>query len=215
MLGILATAATPATGYRVTVHLDLPTASGGITYFAVADVDLVAAGIALLAVAALGTAVALVRPGRIADLVADSQILAIVTVLVALANGIADVPALMLSYAATAGMVAITAISEREHRMLPYAVGAALGIVPWGTFGVVQVGALMAGTGGPNVAVRILTLVALVLVAGWSALQWARVHPRRAIGPAAAALLDLGGLAVRVALPTATAALVWLAANTV
>lgn len=192
--------------YLVPVRVPLPTTSG-VNDLVVAEPDLVVAGIALLVIAAAGIGVSAVRPGPVVDLVTDSQVLAIAAVLVALATGVADVPALMLVYAATASMVAMTGVSAHSRDMRPYMIGAALGIVPWGTFGVVQVGAAIIGTDGPTVAVRALTLVTLVLVAAWSALAWARIRRPGADRRT----LELGGLAVRIALPTATAALLWSA----
>ena len=99
--------------------------------------------------------------------------LPITVFLVAQLNGIAEVPALVLVYAVTAGAVLIAALQEAmpAGRPLALMLAAALGIVPWGVIAFVQVGAGLAGH-PPSGAVRVLTLLMLAAAAGFLALVW-------------------------------------------
>jgi len=96
--------------------------------------------------------------------------LPIAVFLVAQLNGVAEVPALVLVYAVTAGAVLTAALQELVPTgpRLPLMLAAAVGIVPWGVIAFVQVGAGLAGH-PPSGVVRVLTLVALV---GAAAFWW-------------------------------------------
>jgi hypothetical protein len=96
--------------------------------------------------------------------------------LVAQLNGISDIGALVLIYAATSGMVLFTVLQDhvlvtRGHPLLPLCFGAALGIVPWGVIAFHQIGASL-GAPGPSVLVRVITLVMLAAAAAFFVSQW-------------------------------------------
>lgn len=99
--------------------------------------------------------------------------LPITVFLVAQLNGISEVPALVLVYAATAGAVLTAALQELvpAGRRQPLMLAAAVGIVPWGVIAFVQVGAGLAGH-PPSGAVRVLTLVELVCAAAFLLVVW-------------------------------------------
>ena len=78
--------------------------------------------------------------------------------LVAQLNGVRDLGALVLVYAATAATVLVRSIPGRW----PWSIAAMLGIVPWGVIAFHQVGALVAGG---DVPVGVRTVTSLVLVA--------------------------------------------------
>ncbi|RFA19222.1 heliorhodopsin HeR [Subtercola boreus] len=96
--------------------------------------------------------------------------------LVAQLNGVTDVGALVLSYAATSGMVLFTLLEERSavgagHPKLALCFGAALGIVPWGIIAFQQIGAGVVGD-PPSAIVRVITLVMLAFAAAFAIIQW-------------------------------------------
>jgi hypothetical protein len=88
-------------------------------------------------------------------------------------NGVADAPALVLVYAATAGDVLLRFAHTRSASPLPLRLAAGLGVVPWGVVAFAQVGGLLVGT--PPVAVRVLTVVVLAA----AVLQYVVAYRRR------------------------------------
>jgi hypothetical protein len=184
VLGILlATAPRPAAALPVGVTLR--GADGPIVRVPLAAVSAGPAAVVVLVLAAAARLVAL--PGgaarRRCDAVARNRhplrwwewsfTLPITVFLVAQLNGIAEVPALVLVYAVTAGAVLIAALQEAmpAGRPLALMLAAALGIVPWGVIAFVQIGAGLAGH-PPSGAVRVLTLLMLAAAAGFLVLVW-------------------------------------------
>jgi hypothetical protein len=89
-------------------------------------------------------------------------------------NGVADAPALVLVYAATAGDVLLRFAHTRSASPLPLRLAAGLGVVPWGVVAFAQVGGLLVGA-PPPVAVRVLTVVVLAA----AVLQYVVAYRRR------------------------------------
>lgn len=85
----------------------------------------------------------------------------IVLFLVARLNNIAEVPALVLVYASTAGGVLLRSLHRPGAGPAAIRWSAVLGIVPWGVVAFSQVGGLLTGT-PPSAAVRVLTVAVLI-----------------------------------------------------
>lgn len=117
------------------------------------------AGRLALPIPALLTGVGLLLPlraDRPARLVPIGLGLPIAVLLVAQLNGVRDLGALVLTYAATAAVVLVRALPGRR----PWSIAAMLGIVPWGVIAFHQIGATLAG-GDVPVGVRVLTVLVL------------------------------------------------------
>lgn len=84
----------------------------------------------------------------------------IVLFLIARLNTIAEVPALVLVYASTAGGVLLRSLHRPGGSPAAIRWASVLGIVPWGVVAFSQVGALVTAT-PPSAAVRVLTVVVL------------------------------------------------------
>jgi hypothetical protein len=117
-----------------------------------------------------------------------SQTAAITVFLVAQLNGIAEAGALILCYAIAAGAVLLLWLQDRvstgPRGLLPFSVGAAIAVVPWGVIALYQVVALVVGQ-APSILIRIMTVVLLVI----AALHWLNVWLQlRRRGPWAAPL---------------------------
>ncbi len=124
--------------------------------------------------AALRGAGAIRRPVAVVALGAAQPI---VVLIVARLNGVADVAALVLVYAATAGSVLLLALQRPGGSPLPMRLESVLGIVPWGVVALAQVGGGIAGD-PPSLAVRVLTLLVLAAsIAGWIAAYRRRDAP--------------------------------------
>ena len=140
-----------------------------------------AAGVIVLVVLA-GLAM-LVGSGPSARWIEFSLTSSITVFLVAQLNGVSDIGALVLIYAATTGMVLFAVLQDRVlvsrgHPLLPLCFAAALGIVPWGVLAFNQIGAGLAGL-GPSVIVRLVTLVMLASAATFFVSQWRGAHRLR------------------------------------
>lgn len=187
VLGVVAAVLLPALRLPVTVDLRGP---GGAADGGRVVLSELAGRIALLVPAAL--AAALLLPGvhdpRLRRLVVVGAAAPITVFLVAQANGVRDLGALVLTYAATAATVLVRSLPGRW----PWSIAAMLGIVPWGVIAFHQVGALVV-SGGVPVGVRVLTV--LVLVASIAEFVQGR-EPARSPGLAAVppALLAAGSL---------------------
>lgn len=106
--------------------------------------------------------------------------------LVAQLNGITAIGSLVLIYSATSAMTLFSVLQERATlssgpRMLPLAFGAAIGIVPWGIIAFQEITAGIVGT-GPDLAVRLLTLLMLAAACAAAYANW--TEQRRAAGGA-------------------------------
>ncbi|TDN90856.1 hypothetical protein EV279_0349 [Microbacterium sp. BK668] len=128
-----------------------------------------------------------------------SQGAAILTFLVAQANGIAELTSLVPIYAATGVAVVLVGIDPGTAPTWrrPGAWGAVVGIVPWGVIGFSQIGAGVAA-GDVGIGVRAVTLAALAIVAvGWVC-AWRRTPATsaRALGTMTVGLSVVAWLAV-------------------
>jgi hypothetical protein len=144
------------------------------------QVDAVAGVIVLLVLAGLAR---LVGSGQGARWIEFSLTSSITVFLVAQLNGVSDIGALVLIYAATTGMVLFAVLQDRVlvsrgHPLLPLCFAAALGIVPWGVIAFYQIGASLTGP-GPAVMVRLITLVMLVSAAAFFVSQWREARRQR------------------------------------
>jgi len=157
------------------VTVDLPDAAPRLV---LGDVEVGAAAVLLCLVAAG----ARLRKSTALGRAVEASFLTSVTVfLVAQLNGVADVGALVLVYAATSALWLFAILQDRVevrrgHPMLPLSFGTAIGIVPWGVIALHQVGGLLAG-GGPTALARVLTLVMLALSAAQVVAQWRGSRP--------------------------------------
>lgn len=142
-----------------------------------------------LAAAALAATVRL-RPGGRGDTVerlAASVPWSVVVFLVAAVNGVRDVGALVLAYAATTVVQLAALVQDRtvdaaadgtggqEARagsgLLPLTVASGIGIVPWGVVALHQVGAGVVGS-PPSGTVRVVTLVVLACAIAAFVAEW-------------------------------------------
>jgi len=104
-----------------------------------------------------------------------SQTAGITTFLVALANGVAEAGALILVYAIAAGSVMLLWLQDRStvtgaRGLLPFSIGAAIAIVPWGVIALYELVGLL--TGSPlSLLGRMVTLALLIIAAA----QWVNV----------------------------------------
>jgi len=155
LLGLLSAVLLPALPLPVSADLRGP---GGPAVGDRVELGAVAGRIALLVPAALAAALLLV-PGLHGHrrLVVVGAALPIAVFLVAQLNGVRDLGALVLVYAATAATVLMRSVPGRW----PWSIAAMLGIVPWGVIAFHQVGALLAG-GSVPVGVRTLTILVLL-----------------------------------------------------
>ncbi|MFD1721328.1 hypothetical protein [Amnibacterium endophyticum] len=152
VLGVVALAVLPA--------LPLPVAAdlGGLGPVLRVPLAEIAGRLALL-IPALLTAVGLLLPlrdDRLARLLPVGLGAPIAVFLVAQLNGVRDLGALVLTYAATAAVVLVRSLPGRR----PWSFAAMLGIVPWGVIAFHQVGATIAG-GDVRLGVRVLTVLVL------------------------------------------------------
>jgi hypothetical protein len=97
--------------------------------------------------------------------------------LVAQLNGVTEIGSLVLIYAATSTMTLFSVLQEAIPsstftRMLPLCFGAAIGIVPWGIIAFYEIAGTIAGD-GPDLPVRILTIVMLIFAVAFVATNWA------------------------------------------
>ena len=148
--------------------------------FELLRVDVAAGAIVLLVLVALAR---LVGSGPSARWIEFSLTSSITVFLVAQLNGISDIGALVLIYAATTGMVLFAVLQDRVlvsrgHPLLPLCFAAALGIVPWGVIAFYQIGASLIGS-GPSVMVRLITLVMLASAAAFFIFQWRGARRQR------------------------------------
>lgn len=108
--------------------------------------------------------------------------------LIAQLNGVVDLIALVLVYAATSGMTLFSLLQERVavragHPLLPLCFAAALGIVPWGVIAFTQIGSGLAGS-PVAVVVRVVTLVMLAFALAFAIMQWREQSRRVRVAPA-------------------------------
>ena len=192
LLGVLAAVLLPALPLPVTADLRGP---GGAASGARVLLPEVAGRIAVLVPVLLtGAALLLTRrsAARLQRLVPVGAAAPIAVFLVAQVNGVRDVGALVLVYAATAASVLIRWAPGRW----PWSVAAMLGIVPWGVVALHQVGALLTGGHVPG-GVQVVTVVVLVatiaeFVLGGGGLSAVRAAPVPVV--LAPALLAAGSL---------------------
>ena len=93
-----------------------------------------------------------------------SQVSAITVFLVAQLNGISELAALVPLYALSSAGTLFLVLHSRSGDRLTYVFGAAIGIVPWGVIAFYQIAL------GPNLLVRVITLVMLaVAISTWAA----------------------------------------------
>ncbi len=108
---------------------------------------------------------------------AEFSLTASITVfLVAQLNGITDLAALVLVYAATSGMVLFQVVNEnvavgQGQPRLALWFAAALGIVPWGVIAFYEIGGSLLGA-GPSVMARAITLAMLASAFAFFISQW-------------------------------------------
>ena len=157
VLGVVAAVLLPALPLPVSVDLRGP---GGAAVGDRVVLSKIAGRIALLVPAALACLLLVpkVFDPRLRRLVVVGAAAPIAVFLVAQVNGVRDLGALVLMYAATAATVLVRSIPGRW----PWSVAAMLGIVPWGVIAFHQVGALVAGG---TVPIGVRTVTSLVLVA--------------------------------------------------
>ncbi len=143
------------------------------------SVDLRMATVVLLALGALGSAIAVRWPTPQLRWIEWSQVSAIIVFLVAQLNGIQDVAALVALYALTAGSSLFLVLHETSTEATwSFVFGAAVAVVPWGVIALYQVGSIIAG-GDPTAAVRVITIAMLVLSAAyWFVMRRARLRER-------------------------------------
>jgi Heliorhodopsin len=148
--------------------------SGGITLTAV---NLGIAIVVLLVFAALCRGAAVLWPTPVIRWVEWSQVSGVTVFLVAQLNGIRDVATLVALYALAAGATLFLVLHERAGAgRWPFALGAAVGIVPWGVIAFYQIGAIAMGD-SPGPLIRVITVgMVAVAVAYWLA----TFHHRRA-----------------------------------
>ncbi|WP_309619650.1 hypothetical protein [Salinibacterium sp.] len=148
--------------------------SGGITLTAV---NLGTAVVVLLAFAALCQGAAVLWPTPVIRWVEWSQVSGVTVFLLAQLNGIRDVATLVALYALTAGASLFLVLHERVGAgRWPFALGAAVGIVPWGVIAFYQIGAIVVGE-SPDLLIRVITVAMLAV----SVVYWlAAFHCRRA-----------------------------------
>lgn len=146
----------------VTVDLN-----GGVT---LAAVNLGTAVVVLLAFAALCQGAAALWPTPVIRWVEWSQVSGVTVFLIAQLNGIRDVATLVALYALTTGASLFLVLHERAGAgRWPFALGAAVGIVPWGVIALYQIGAIVVGD-DPAPLIRVITIGMLaVTVAYWLA----------------------------------------------
>ena len=154
------------------------------------------------AVAVLSGWSALVRfaPGPFASprgrSVEYSQVAGVTVFLVAQLNGITEVTSLVPLYAIAAGSTLFLALSDAERATggtgrRPFVLGAAVGIVPWGVIAFQQIGSIIAGN-PPDLLVRLITIVILLLAAA----QWVAVWREVTRAPAILIALNAAALAI-------------------
>jgi Heliorhodopsin len=132
-----------------------------------ADVDLGVAVVVLLVFSAVCRAAAARWPNPVIRRAEWSQVSAVTVFLIAQLNGIQDVAALVALYALTAAASLFLLLHEgADHGRWPFAFGAAVGVVPWGVIAFYQIGAIVTGD-GPAPVVRVITVVMLVIAAGY------------------------------------------------
>ncbi|KQO59999.1 hypothetical protein [Curtobacterium sp. Leaf261] len=148
-------------------------------------------GIAMVVVVGL-VGVAGVIPRRWAGAVDPLLTTPITVFVVAQANGVRDIGALVGVYALASAGVLFAVVQERARRRadgprsrVPLGLGSAVGIVPWGIIALHQVGAGFVGHPLPG-AVVLVTLAALVFAIGEFVATW------RDRGPAAFVLRAVG-----------------------
>ena len=140
---------------------------GGVT---LAQVNLGIAAVVLLVFAALCQGAAALWPSRVIRWVEWSQVSAVTVFLIAQLNGIRDVATLVALYALTAAASLFLVLHERAGAgRWPFALGASVGIVPWGVIAFYQIGAILVGD-DPAPLIRVITIGILsVAVAHWLA----------------------------------------------
>lgn len=147
----------------------------------IASVNLGAATVVLLVVAALGR---VVRPSPVARCIEWSQVAGVTVFLLAQLNGVTDVAALVALYALTAGATLFLVLHEHSRPdagRWPFSFGAAVAIVPWGVIAFYQIGGLVTGT-DPGLAARGLTIILLLIASAyWYDMRLARVKERARI----------------------------------
>jgi hypothetical protein len=168
----------------VTVNL-----GGGVSFTAV---NLGTAAIVLLAFTAVSQGAAALWATPAIRWVEWSQLSAVTVFLVAQLNGIQDVAALVSLYAVAAGATLFLVLHEllRDRAgagRWPFALGAAVGIVPWGVIAFYQIGAILVGDGA-HPLVRVITIGMLAVAVTY----WAAAHNRRFQGRAHTVLVAAG-----------------------
>lgn len=162
---------------------------------------------AAVAVLSAWSALARFAPGAFATsrgrAVEYSQVAGVTVFLVAQLNGITEVTSLVPLYSLAAGSTLFLLLSDQERAAgatgrLPFVLGAAVGIVPWGVIAFQQVGSIIAGS-PPDVLVRVVT-IALLLVA---AAHWVAFWRRAPRVPALLITLNAVVLAVAALVPAA------------
>ncbi len=173
------------TGARLTLPVTVDFASGSpgsadeSARLAITEVDLGAAAVAVLVLAAVASLAAGTIPrgrGSSGSWIVHGVTTPIVVFLIAQLNGVSDIGALVAIYALSGALCLFGILHARSDAsasrgMSPLAFGAAVGIVPWGIIAFHQVGADIVGD-GVSVLVRIVTLVmlageAVLVIAMW------------------------------------------------
>ena len=137
------------------------------------------------------------RGGALGDGWWSALLTAPITVfLVAQLNGVTDVGALVLTYAAASGAVLLCLLADRSFAGAapgewPLRFASMLGIVPWGVIALHQVGAGVVGA-TPSLAVRVLTIAVLVTTAAAFLAVW-RAR-RRSTTTSAVVVIVVGAL---------------------
>jgi Heliorhodopsin len=173
-------ATTPPLLLPVTVDL-----GGGVS---LAAVNLGVAAVVLLAFAALCQAGVALSTSPVIRRVEWSQVSAVSVFLVAQLNGIQDVATLVALYALAAAATLFLVLHERDGAgRWPFALGAAVGIVPWGVIAFYQIGAITVGDGA-HPLVRVVTIGMLVVAIAY----WIAAFDRRLDGRASTLLVAVG-----------------------
>lgn len=174
----LAVALVIAAASGLTRHLPV-SASVGDSIVPIAIVSLSAAVAVLSGWSAIARfARGLVTSPR-ARAVEHSQVAGVTVFLVAQLNGITAVTSLVPLYAIAAGSTLFLLLSDEDRRAGgsgrgPFVLGAAVGIVPWGVIAFQQVGSILVGS-PPDVLVRVVTIVLLLLAAAHWVASWRRL----------------------------------------
>ncbi len=182
ILGILVAAMPARLLLPVTVDLGGPLRAGA--RIVLTHVDIGIAAVVLCVVVAVARLLGAIESGRRrtdsgrydARWVEFALTSSITVFLVAQLNGITDVGALVLIYAATSAMTLFSIIQERgsihaAHPRLALCFGAAIGIVPWGVIAFHQIGAGVIGDSPPPI-VRVITLAMLAVSVLFAVGQW-------------------------------------------